>query len=104
MHSPFSTVSLLLVAQATLVPALSLKPYDSLAGRSDDEVELFARSHSVVGAKPAPGAIKDTSSKLVNDKAHPWHPLRPGDIRGTYSFSRRDSEAYAPFSQARAPA
>ncbi|KZV89950.1 Cloroperoxidase, partial [Exidia glandulosa HHB12029] len=64
------------------VLAVALKPYDSLAGLSRDEVDAFANGVKVVGAQPVPPPIKDTSLKLVNDALHPWRPLSPGDQRG----------------------
>lgn len=30
----------------------------------------------------SPTPINDTTAKLVNDKAYPYQPDRPGDIRG----------------------
>ncbi|KZV94945.1 Cloroperoxidase [Exidia glandulosa HHB12029] len=68
------------LAGVLAVPAL--QPYDSLAGLTRDEVDAFARSVKVVGGQPIPKPIKDTSLKLVNDKKHPWKPLRAGDQRG----------------------
>ncbi|KZV87162.1 Cloroperoxidase [Exidia glandulosa HHB12029] len=66
-----------LAAGASHIPA-----YASLAGRSDEEIALFMRNHPTPGAQPPPPPIKDTSSKLVNDRLHPWLPLLPGQIRG----------------------
>lgn len=55
----------------------------SLAGLSPEEVGIVARTfNSTPGAQPLPPPINDTSAKLVNDKAHPYQPNRPGDIRG----------------------
>lgn len=58
--------------------------YESLAGLSKDEVELFIRESGskIQGAQPPPGPMKDTSSKLVNDAAHPYIAPGPNDIRG----------------------
>ncbi|EJD35888.1 heme-thiolate peroxidase [Auricularia subglabra TFB-10046 SS5] len=72
------------VFATTSVLGLTLKPYESLAGLSHDEVEAFARSVKVpiVGGQPVPPPIKDTRSKLVNDRKHPWKPLKKGDQRG----------------------
>ncbi|KAE9399088.1 hypothetical protein BT96DRAFT_976037 [Gymnopus androsaceus JB14] len=63
--------------------ASAFPEYRSLAGLSAAEVRAVARTFtSTPGAQPPPPAINDTSSKLVFDDAHPWEPLRPGDIRG----------------------
>ena len=35
-----------------------------------------------VDAPPPPGPPSFTGTKLVNDRDHPWRPLRNGDIRG----------------------
>ena len=56
--------------------------YGSLAGLSIEERDLIISGLQVRQAEPAPGPSNDTSAKLVNDKDHPWMPLRPGDIRG----------------------
>ncbi|KAE9393591.1 hypothetical protein BT96DRAFT_967157 [Gymnopus androsaceus JB14] len=70
MFSSFLAASLLSLA----LSAGAFPEYRSLAGLSAAE--------STPGAQPPPPAINDTSSKLVFDEAHPWEPLRPGDIRG----------------------
>ena len=57
-------------------------PYAPLAGRSDEEIEAFARTVTVVGALPPPGPDPNTLSMLVNDDAHPFQPAGPNDIRG----------------------
>lgn len=63
---------------ATAFPA-----YQSLAGLSGEEVDLFIRqSGSLPGAQPAPGPLSDTSSKLVNDADHPFIAPGPNDVRG----------------------
>ena len=56
--------------------------YGSLAGLSIEERDLIISKLQVRRADPPPGPLNDTSAKLVNDKDHPWEPLRPGDIRG----------------------
>ncbi|EJD42721.1 heme-thiolate peroxidase [Auricularia subglabra TFB-10046 SS5] len=75
-------IATLLALQLAAANALAVQPYESLAGLSDDEVAEFSRSVKVVGAQPIPPPIKNTRSKLVNDREHPWKPLRAGDQRG----------------------
>ena len=73
-----------LVPYALGFPHLTNFPeYRSLAGLSPQEVTAVARTFSSTpGAQPLPPPINDTSAKLVNDEAHPYLPVRPGDIRG----------------------
>ena len=58
--------------------------YQSLAGWPREEVDLFIREHSksLVGAKPSPPALKDTSSKLIHDVKHPYIAPGPNDLHG----------------------
>lgn len=76
--------NLLCILALALTGAIAgaIEPFASLSGRTDAEIEHFIRSNKVVGGRPAPGPIADTSSKLVNDKHHPWLPLLPGQTRG----------------------
>ena len=60
----------------------SFPAYGSLAGLSIEERDLIISRLQVRQAEPPPGPLNDTSTKLVNDKDHPWMPLQPGDIRG----------------------
>ncbi|EJD44057.1 heme-thiolate peroxidase [Auricularia subglabra TFB-10046 SS5] len=62
--------------------ALSIKPYESLAGRSDEEIEAFSHKFPTPGASPPPPAIKNLRQSLVFDKDHPYIAPRPGDARG----------------------
>ncbi|CAA7262403.1 unnamed protein product [Cyclocybe aegerita] len=73
----------------SLLPALVLAArviafpsYASLAGLSERELDSVLPTLGYREPAPPPGPLKDTSAKLVNDKAHPWKPLRRGDIRG----------------------
>ncbi|CAA7270619.1 unnamed protein product [Cyclocybe aegerita] len=72
----------LLPAFACVARVTAFPSYASLAGLSNRELESILPTLEY--RKPAlpPGPLKDTSAKLVNDKAHPWKPLRRGDIRG----------------------
>ncbi|KIJ35956.1 hypothetical protein M422DRAFT_180004 [Sphaerobolus stellatus SS14] len=56
--------------------------YQSLSGLSERELAELIPRLNIVTPPPPPAPPKDTSVKLVNDKAHPWMPLREGDIRG----------------------
>jgi hypothetical protein len=73
-------LELALLALATSTAAFP--SHRSLAGLSNQEIERIIPTLSVQDAEPAPGPPNDTSAKLVNDAAHPWKPLRDGDIRG----------------------
>ncbi|KAF9522859.1 heme-thiolate peroxidase [Crepidotus variabilis] len=61
---------------------LAFPSYASLAGLSSRELEEIVPTLQFKPPPTPPGPINDTSTKLVNDAAHPWKPLRPGDIRG----------------------
>jgi len=58
--------------------------WDSLAGRSQDEIEAFiARQNSIiVGAQPIPPPPTEVAAKLVHDAAHPYKAPGPKDMRG----------------------
>ncbi|TFK34379.1 Chloroperoxidase [Crucibulum laeve] len=56
--------------------------YGSLAGYSREELDQIIPTLKAQSPTPPPGPLNDTSTKLVNDKDHPWKPLRKGDIRG----------------------
>ena len=70
-------LSLSLAANALASPA-----YQSLAGLSKKERDNVMSTLVFQDPDPPPGPLNDTSAKLVNDPAHPWQPLRPGDMRG----------------------
>jgi hypothetical protein len=72
-----AVILLSLFRWATAFPA-----WGSLAGLSEREIEAFARTVTVTGAHPPPGPDPDTSSRLVNDAAHPYRAPGPNDIRG----------------------
>ncbi|KAF8138863.1 hypothetical protein EV363DRAFT_1445642 [Boletus edulis] len=64
---------------ATLVPYVLGFPHLAnivrLQALSQEEVRVVVRSfNNMPGPQPLPPPIKDTSSKLVNDKDHPFKP------------------------------
>ncbi|KAJ3515821.1 heme-thiolate peroxidase [Agrocybe chaxingu] len=61
---------------------IAFASHGSLAGLSERELEAIVPTFEVREPVPPPGPLEDTSAKLVNDKAHPWKPLRRGDMRG----------------------
>ena len=62
--------------------ATSFPSYGSLAGLSESELAAIIPTLHIRGVEPPPGPLKFNGTKLVNDKDHPFKPLRPGDIRG----------------------
>ncbi|KDR71465.1 hypothetical protein GALMADRAFT_74948 [Galerina marginata CBS 339.88] len=76
---PIALISLVFLASSS---ALAFPSYRSLAGLSREELNTIVPTLSFHAPKPPPGPLNDTSAKLVNDHAHPWRPLAPGDIRG----------------------
>ncbi|KDR72032.1 hypothetical protein GALMADRAFT_143376 [Galerina marginata CBS 339.88] len=62
--------------------AVAFPTYGSLAGLRKEQLDLIIPTLDIRAPENPPGALKDTSAKLVNDEDHPWKPLRPGDIRG----------------------
>ncbi|KAF8994353.1 Chloroperoxidase [Cyathus striatus] len=68
----------------SLLPTISFgfPQYASLAGLSERELDIILPTLRAREATPPPPAPNDTSVKLVNDKEHPWMPLKPGDMRG----------------------
>ena len=76
--TPFLTSAVFLSSIASAFPS-----YQSLAGLSRDEVDLFIREHGKgLGAQPPPPVQMDNSSKLVNDPKHPYIAPGPNDLRG----------------------
>lgn len=70
------------VALACASVVFSFPSHGSLAGISGEDLQHVISTLQAGVAEPPPGPLNDTSAKLVNDKQHPWEPLRPGDIRG----------------------
>jgi hypothetical protein len=62
--------------------AASFPSHRSLAGLSEAELEVIIPTLEIRSVDPPPGPLKYNGTKLVNDAAHPFQPLRPGDIRG----------------------
>ncbi|KJA13294.1 hypothetical protein HYPSUDRAFT_151752 [Hypholoma sublateritium FD-334 SS-4] len=54
----------------------------SLAGLTREQLDQIVPTLTFTPPPPPPAPLNDTSAKLVNDPAHPWQPLRAGDIRG----------------------
>jgi len=80
----------LLLAVSVIANVINVKreppqPWESLAGRSQEEIEDFIKrnGNKIVGAQPLPIPMKDTRMKLVHDAKHPYKAPRPGvDTRG----------------------
>ncbi|KAJ3510932.1 heme-thiolate peroxidase [Agrocybe chaxingu] len=64
------------------VRVIAFPSHASLAGLSERELEAIIPTLEAREPAVPPGPLEDDSPKLVNDEAHPWKPLRPGDIRG----------------------
>ena len=63
--------------------ARAFPSYQSLAGWSREEVDLFIREHGEgLGAQSLPPVQMDNSSKLVHDAEHPYMAPGPNDRRG----------------------
>ncbi len=62
--------------------ALAFPAHFPLAGLGRRQLDQIVPTLTFTPPPPPPGPLADTSAKLVNDPAHPWLPLRPGDIRG----------------------
>ena len=74
--------SLLLLVLAFASIATSFPSYGSLAGLSESELAAIIPTLPIRKVEPPPGPLEFNETKLVNDKDHPYQPLRPGDIRG----------------------
>ena len=82
LNNSFLSLFALISALTQLSTVLAFPSYGSLAGLSEREIDhLVARLPQVLPPNP-PGPLKFNGTKLVNDRAHPWNPLRKGDIRG----------------------
>ncbi|KIJ46203.1 hypothetical protein M422DRAFT_250242 [Sphaerobolus stellatus SS14] len=74
--------STLLALSVLAIQAVAFPQHQPLAGLTERELEDLLPRFKPVVPPPPPGPPKDTSVKLVNDKDHPYEPLRKGDIRG----------------------
>lgn len=78
LHFLFVQTALLVLSGT----ALAFPSYMSLAGLTREQLDQIVPALKFTPPPPPPPPLNDTSAKLVNDPAHPWQPLRPGDIRG----------------------
>ncbi|KAF8148694.1 aromatic peroxygenase precursor [Crassisporium funariophilum] len=76
------SVPLLTTVISLCYTTLAFPSYGSLAGLSKEQRDWIIPTLQQQAPIPPPGPLKDTSAKLVNDAAHPWKPLRKGDMRG----------------------
>lgn len=78
----FLTLFAILTLFSSFSLTVSFPSYNSLAGLSERELdEVVARLPQVLPPNPPP-PLEFDGTKLVNDREHPWKPLRKGDIRG----------------------
>lgn len=56
--------------------------HGSLAGLHRRQLDALIPTLQLREPESPPGPLSDSSTKLVNDEAHPWKPLQPSDIRG----------------------
>jgi hypothetical protein len=76
------TLSCLTSVLTSLPLTAAFPSYGSLAGLSERELASIIPSLKETLPGKVPGPLKFNGTKLINDAAHPWKPLRPGDIRG----------------------
>ncbi|KAJ2925164.1 heme-thiolate peroxidase, partial [Candolleomyces eurysporus] len=83
---PFALLTALLSTLATLTASFALPnfqvPNGDLLRRQGVEDSTVSQAEYGVDAPPPPGPPSFTGLKLVNDRDHPWKPLRKGDVRG----------------------
>ncbi|TFK18228.1 aromatic peroxygenase precursor [Coprinopsis marcescibilis] len=78
MRTVFTSLLALYVTSAVV----AFPRYGSLAGLSERQLaEIIPTLDAKLPPQP-PGPQGFTGAKLVDDAAHPWRPLRRGDIRG----------------------
>jgi hypothetical protein len=65
-----------------LVSARAFPRYASLAGMSNEEVEIVARQIGYSPPQPAPPPLQNDDAILVNNPQHPFIPAGPEDQRG----------------------
>ncbi|TEB20564.1 Cloroperoxidase [Coprinellus micaceus] len=82
LNSTFLSLFALISLLSSLSATSSFPSYSSLAGLSERELdEVVAWLPQVLPPSPPP-PLKFNGTKLVNDRDHPWKPIRKGDIRG----------------------
>ncbi|TFK26066.1 Cloroperoxidase [Coprinopsis marcescibilis] len=69
--------TLVLVSQVSAFPQ-----HGTLAGLDARQVEQIVPTLNARVPPPPPGPPAFTGAKLVDDRDHPWRPLRQGDVRG----------------------
>ncbi|TFK24496.1 Cloroperoxidase [Coprinopsis marcescibilis] len=75
-------LSVLLIALATAADVLAIPQYATLAGLTERQLaEVVPQMNAKIPPAP-PGPLRFGGLKLVDDRDHPWRPLRDGDIRG----------------------
>ncbi|KIJ48622.1 hypothetical protein M422DRAFT_247470 [Sphaerobolus stellatus SS14] len=62
--------------------AVAFPLYESLAGIGERKITEFTVRYGVSNIPNPPGPLVDDTIKLVNDRAHPFIPAGPEDIRG----------------------
>ncbi|KAF5359306.1 hypothetical protein D9756_003057 [Leucocoprinus leucothites] len=75
-------LALVSVSFAGALPEASYLAHRSLAGLSREQLHVILPRLQVAPPENPPGPLNDTSTKLVNDYAHPWRAPSPNDMRG----------------------
>lgn len=73
----FSVLTLAVVPWVNAFPA-----HHSLGGLSREQLENIVPGLTVAPPENPPGPSNDTSTRLVNDAAHPYIAPGPNDLRG----------------------
>lgn len=82
-HLPMNRFLKFIALALIAVPLTEAFPsYRSLAGLSEEQLEIILPRLHVAPPEDPPGPQSDTSAKLVDDAAHPWKPTAPNDMRG----------------------
>ncbi|RXW25115.1 heme-thiolate peroxidase [Candolleomyces aberdarensis] len=83
---PFTFLAALLFTLGSLSISFAFPnfqaPNGDLLRRQGIEDSTVSQAGHGVDAPPPPGPPSFTGLKLVNDRDHPWKPLRKGDVRG----------------------
>ncbi|KAF8876876.1 heme-thiolate peroxidase [Gymnopilus junonius] len=78
----FSTLVVYTLLALRISTVTAFPAYESLAGLTREELDAAVSTTKFVPPPSPPGPLSDDSSKLVNNAAHPYQPLKPGDQRG----------------------